>query len=44
MSMRNALAVSFCLMAGVAFAQNNLAPHLGKPVSASDMKRRRLLL
>ena len=41
MSMRNALTVSFCLLAGTAFAQNSdrasMAPHLGKPVSAADM-------
>ena len=39
MSMRSALTLAFCLMAGAAFAQSNMSPHLGKPVSASDMKR-----
>jgi len=43
MSMRSALTLivcplAFCLMAGAAFAQTNLAPHLGKPASAADMK------
>jgi mono/diheme cytochrome c family protein len=39
MSMRSALAAGLVLMAGAAFAQNSMAPHLGKPVSAGDMKR-----
>src|SRR5438067_3746774 len=48
MYMRSALALTFCLLAccllaGAAVAQNpnkgNMAPHLGKPVAASDMKR-----
>src|SRR5258706_8932349 len=43
MSMRSALTLLFCLMAGAAFAQDrgaqpNMAPHLGKPISANDMK------
>jgi len=43
MSMRNALALTFCLMAfclmaGAAFAQSNMSPHLGKTISAADMK------
>jgi cytochrome c len=36
--MRNALTLTFCLLAGAAFAQSNLAPRLGKPISAADMK------
>ena len=43
MSMRNALAVLFCLSACTALAAPlptpNLGPHLGKPISAADMKR-----
>src|SRR6478752_2903700 len=39
MSMRSALTIFFCLSAGTAFAAQVPTPHLGKPISASDMKR-----
>jgi len=39
MFMRSALTAFFCLTAGAAFGQANMAPHLGKPISAADMKR-----
>ena len=41
MSMRSRLAILFCLAAGAAFAAppNLQSPHLGKPVSAEDIKR-----